>query len=86
MKVLEGQLDGLLDTVQERLPEPAGEALARARRSATDARRAATEAGEKADGSGPQLGRLNLVTPGHRGLAADPAMRSRPPRPNAGDH
>jgi len=40
MKVLERQLDGLLDSVQERLPEQAGDALAKARK-------AATEAGEK---------------------------------------
>jgi len=47
MKVLERQLDGLFDSVQERLPEQAGDALAKARQVGAEARRAATEAGEK---------------------------------------
>jgi chaperonin cofactor prefoldin len=47
MKVLERQLDGLLDSVQQRLPEQAGDALAKARKAGAEARKAATEAGEK---------------------------------------
>ena len=50
VKVVEGQLDTLLDTVQGRLPEQAGEALARARKVSADARRAAAETGEKLAG------------------------------------
>jgi prophage DNA circulation protein len=50
VKVLEGQIDTLLDSVQGRLPEQAGEALARARKVSADARRAATETGEKLAG------------------------------------
>ena len=49
-KVLEGQIDTLLDSVQDRLPEQAGEALARARKVPADARRAAAETGEKVAG------------------------------------
>jgi hypothetical protein len=45
MKALEGQLDGLLDAVQDRLPEQAGDAFARARRVSAEARKVATEAG-----------------------------------------
>ena len=45
--VLERQLDGLFDSVQERLPEQAGDALAKARQIGAEARKAATEAGEK---------------------------------------
>ena len=44
MKVVEGQVDSLLDAVQERLPYQASDAFARARRVTADARRAATEA------------------------------------------
>jgi ABC-type transporter Mla subunit MlaD len=47
LKVLERQLDGLLDSVQQRLPEQAGDALAKARKAGAEARKAATEAGEK---------------------------------------
>jgi ABC-type transporter Mla subunit MlaD len=47
MKVLERQLDGLFDSVQQRLPEQAGDALAKARKAGAEARKAATEAGEK---------------------------------------
>jgi hypothetical protein len=50
VKVLEGQIDTLLDSVQGRLPEQAGDALARARKVSADARRAATETGEKLAG------------------------------------
>jgi hypothetical protein len=47
MKVLERQLDGVLDSVQERLPDQAGDAFAKARQVGAEARKAATEAGEK---------------------------------------
>ncbi len=50
VKVVAGQLDTLLDTAQGRLPEQAGEALARARKVSADARRAAAETGEKLAG------------------------------------
>jgi ABC-type transporter Mla subunit MlaD len=50
VKVLEGQLDTLLDSVQDRLPEQAGDALAKARKVSADARRAAAETGEKLAG------------------------------------
>ena len=51
VKVLEGQIDTLLDSVQGRLPELAGEALARARKVSTDVRRAAAETAELLPGS-----------------------------------
>ena len=47
MKVVERQLERLLDSVQERLPEQAGDALAKARQVGAEARKAAAEAGEK---------------------------------------
>jgi hypothetical protein len=47
MKVLERQLDGVLDSVQERLPDQAGDTFAKARQVGAEARKAATEAGEK---------------------------------------
>ena len=47
LKVLERQIDGVLDAVQERLPDQAGEAFAKARQVTADARKAATEAGGK---------------------------------------
>jgi hypothetical protein len=47
MKVLERQLDGALDSVQQRLPDQAGDAFAKARQVGAEARKAATEAGEK---------------------------------------
>jgi hypothetical protein len=47
LKVLERQIDDVLDAVQERLPEQAGDAFAKARQVTADARKAATEAGAK---------------------------------------
>jgi hypothetical protein len=47
LKVLERQIDDALDAVQERLPEQAGDAFAKARQVTADARKAATEAGAK---------------------------------------
>ncbi len=47
MKVLDRQLDGVLDSVQDRIPHQAGDALAKARQVGAEARKAATEAGEK---------------------------------------
>jgi hypothetical protein len=47
LKVLERQIDGVLDAVQERLPDQAGDAFAKARQVTADARKAATEAGGK---------------------------------------
>jgi chaperonin cofactor prefoldin len=47
LKVLERQIDDMLDAVQERLPEQAGDAFAKARQVTADARKAATEAGAK---------------------------------------
>lgn len=47
VKVLEHQLDVVLDSVQGRLPEQAGDAFAKARQVGAEARKAATEAGEK---------------------------------------
>jgi uncharacterized protein (DUF885 family) len=50
VKALELDLAKALDTVQEKLPEPAGDVFAKARKATADARKAATEAGERIGG------------------------------------